>query len=283
MKTNPNLAPERYSELVATITNALGPCTIYAFGYRHKTIACSILNETTARSQCTHFDLLVFSRTSKPNAAADLANLIRERLGVAVSLLLHKPTDLVTKQSCQQWFLWNILHRAQRLSLDKTAIPFLPDDRIPVRDANAVRGYWLKCEAVAAFYINAAADSAHLGVGLIKIALLHEAAAQIGLGLIRIFLGYTPNHFGLSHLLDLCGHFTDLPAETFIQKTPEQQKRYKMLCAPPTMLRHWQRLDADENDFTVLLHTCTEFLENAKLLAAAELEKLETTLKTTAI
>ncbi|MEO5777271.1 MAG: hypothetical protein ABIQ27_10210 [Flavobacterium sp.] len=83
---------------------------------------------------------------------------------------------------------------------------------MPARDVEADRTYWLKCVAVAQFNLQAATESEQLEVTLCKIALLNTAATQLAMGLLRVFLGYTPNEFGLKYLLQLCGHFTALPA-----------------------------------------------------------------------
>jgi hypothetical protein len=279
MKTNVNIPQENYAEILRTINQLLSPCTVYVFGIRQqdKITAGVIAPIAEAKTQNYHVDLVVFSSAANANTASDIANTIRERTQgkIAVSLLLHKPADLATKQTCQQWFFWSILRDGQRLCLDKQAVPYLPDSAIPQRDTIMLREFWLKCEAVAAFYINTSASSVHIDLELVKIAQLHQAAEQIALGLIRIFLGYTPNHFSLSFLLDLCGHFTALPAVIFQQSIPEQC--CKRLCAPPAMLRHWHRLEAPETDFLILLNACQEFLKGASALVTTELERHEKT------
>jgi len=104
-------------------------------------------------------------------------------------------------------------------------------------------------------------ESPQLDVELCKIALLHTACVQIALGLIRVFLGYTPNEYNLNHLLTLCGHFTDFPVQLFNQQA---QHRYKMLCAPPSMLNHWLELHATESDFLWLLDACEQLLKQSE-------------------
>jgi hypothetical protein len=279
METHFSLPQESYEAALQTITQKLPHCTVYAFGYRGQNVTHSsaILQDSNIISKIPHLDLLVFSDAMPYTVSCDISSLISERSGtmITVSLLLHKTSDLATKQTCQQWFYWMVLRRGRRLCINKSDVPYLPDDELPVRDLKALRAYWLKCEAVAAFHLNAATENRHVDVELIKISLLHQAAEQIGLGLIRVFLGYTPNDYRLKFLLELCGHFTALPVQIFPNETPLQQKRYKMLCAPPSMLRHWSRLEADEADFLSLLDACSEFLKNATLLIAAELDRLE--------
>lgn len=225
-----------------------------------------------------HFDLLVFSSKAFPNVASNIANALAEQTNktITVSVLLHKVTDLATKQASQQWFFDEVLRFGQRLSLDTTAVPYLLHHR-PTKDMEADSTYWLKCVAVAQFNLQAAAESDQVEIDLCKIALLHTACVQIALGLVRVFLGYTPNEFGLKYLLQLCGSFTAQPAQLFYQQTPEAVKRYKMLCAPPAMLHHWTRLSASEQDFLWLQDACGVFLKQANDIVLLELERFENT------
>lgn len=267
--------------VVDHIVKAFSPCTIFAFGCRNNTNSVSSLLSAQPNIVIGshHFDLLVFSNKAFQNGGSTIANTITESSNktITASVLLHKVTDLATKQASQQCFFDTVLRYGQRLCLDTTAPPYLLNN-MPTRDIATDTAYWLKCVAVAQFHLQAAADSEHLDIALCKIALLNTAATQIALGLLRVFLGYTPNEFGLKYLLQLCGNFTDLPSQLFHQQTPEAIRRYKMLCAPTSMLNHWTRLNAAEQDFLWLLDACTAFLQLATELVAPELQRLENTL-----
>jgi len=262
------------------IEKVFSPCTIFAFGYKTYTnSASSLLTSQTQKGTINHhFDLLVFSNKAFPNGGSNIANTIAESSNktITASVLLHKVTDLATKQASQQWFFDNVLHYGQRLCLETTAPPYLLNN-MPTRDIASDTTYWLKCVAVGQFHLQAAAESEQLDITLCKIALLNTAATQLASGLLRVFLGYTPNEFGLKYLLQLCGHFTVLPSQLFHQQTPEAIRRYKMLCAPTSMLNHWTRLNAREEDFMVLLDGCQQLLEGAMVLAEAELGRLGNT------
>lgn len=264
--------------VVDHIVKAFSPCTIFTFGCRNNTNSVSSLLSTQLNivTGSHHFDLLVFSNKAFQNGGSTIANTIAESSNktITASVLLHKVTDLATKQASQQWFFDNVLHYGQRLCLDTTAPPYLLNN-MPTRDIATDTAYWLKCVAVAQFHLQAAADSEHLDITLCKIALLNTAATQIALGLLRVFLGYTPNEFGLKYLLQLCGHFTVLPSQLFYQQAPEAIRRYKMLSAPTAMLNHWTRLNAAEQDFVWLLDSCRTFLGLATELVTPELERLE--------
>ena len=249
-----NFPPEQAKKIVDVIKHHMSPCTVLVWGY------CTINSGTH------HFDLLVFSNKVAGVSGANIANTIKEQSGgsITASVLVHKLTDLATKQPGQQRFFDNILRNGQRLCLDKNNPPYLLADIIPSRDEEAEKAYWLKCVAVAQFNIQAATESPHLDVELCKIALLNTACVQIALGLIRINLGYTPNEFSLNHLLNLCGNFTNLPTNLFHQQTPTAIHRYKMLCTPPSLLNHRIKLNTKESDFLYLLDVTQQFLELSK-------------------
>jgi hypothetical protein len=277
---NITLPPSETQIVVDLLVKRLGPCTIFAFGYRNNTSLASTLLSTQVNCGTTrhHFYLLVFSDKASPNGAFKIANDLTEQSGktIIVSVLLHKVTDLATKQASQQWFFYQVLRYGERLLLDTTTPPYLLNHR-PTRNVEADSTYWLKCMGVAQFHLNAATESEQLEVELCKIALLHTACEQIALGLLRVFLGYTPNEFGLKYLLQLCGHFTTIPSQLFHQQIPDAVQRYKMLCAPPSMLHHWTRLSASEQDFLWLLDACQVFLKQANEIVLLELERFENT------
>lgn len=251
-----NFPQEAAKKVVNVITHHTSPCTALVWGYRKSSTGSD------------HFDLVVFCGKPISGIGATIANAVKEQSGgsITASVLVHRSTDLATKQPHQQRFFDNILRNSHRLCLDKNNPPYLLADTIPPRNEEVEEAYWLKCVAVAQFNIQSAAESQHLDVELCKIALLHTACVQIALGLIRQNLEYTPNEFGLNHLLNLCGNFTTLPSNLFHHQTPDALRRYKMLCTPPSLLNHHTKLNAKESDFFFLLDACEQFLELSKAL-----------------
>ncbi|RKS01677.1 hypothetical protein [Flavobacterium sp. 102] len=254
--------------ILETLLKAAAPCSIYVFGSR----GTSTLQPETKKS---HYDILVFANTKV--TGSHLMNEIKMRTDktITATVLVHKVTQLTTQQKSQQYFFDQVLRYGQRIALDKANVPYILNHN-PERDLETDTRFWHKCVAVAQFNIHAAKDSPQAEVGLCKIALLNTACVQMAIGLIRVFLGYTPNEFGLKYLLQLCGHFTDLPQQVFACNTENDIRLYKMLCAPASMLLHWTKLGVEENDFEVLLQNCERFLEKAGALAIAELNRLET-------
>lgn len=262
------LSKPEVEAILEIIFKATAPCSIYVFGTRSISMAQPEVKNS-------HFYILVLSGT--PITGTHLMNEIKEQTNkaVAATVLIHNVTHLATKQKSQQYFFDTVLRYGQRIALDRTNVPFILNHN-PERDLETDTRYWFKCVAVAQFNIQAAKDSPQLEVTLCKIALLNRACVQIALGLIRVFLGYTPREFGLNYLLQLCGNFTDLPQQVFAYSTKNDIRLYKMLCAPAGMLLHWTKLNADESDFEVLLERCEVFLDKANELATIELNRLKT-------
>lgn len=266
--------PKNEAQLVVDIVQRYwATCSIFAFGYQNSSATHNkLFNSSSSESvDCPHLYLLVFTRDVAPGCASNMANTIVEvsTHTINVTLLVHHPKDLATKHPSQLYFFDTVLRQGERLCLDKTAPPILLHKAPNEKDRAEDMQFWLKCEAVALFNIQAAKESPQLEVERCKIALLHTACVQIALGLIRVRLGYIPNEFGLNYLLQLCGYFMPLSFPVFKKGTAELSRRYKLLCAPPNMLYHWTKLNASEDDFNFLLVLTQDFLNEARLLVHA--------------
>ena len=245
------------SQVVTDILlKAVDACSIYVFGCREY-----------------HLDILLISNTTV--TGSHLMNEIRERTNgtISATVILHKPRHFKSKLASQQYFFDQVLRNGQRLCLDKANVPYILNHN-PQRDLESDAFYWRKCVAVAQFNIQCAKDNPQFGLELCKIALLNQSCVQLTLGLIRVFMGYTPNEFGLKFLLQLCGHFTCLPQRLFTTSTENDSRLFKMLCTPAGMLLHWSKLDANEADFEYLLERTQLFLDRARELATTELNRL---------
>lgn len=265
--------PEPALVVMQTINNRFAPCTIYVLGYN--SITTTVNDGLGNRNETAnhHFTLLVFSAKATPGTATNIANTIAEQSGktITATVLLHKVTDLATKQPNQQRFFDGVLRYGHRLCLDKTTPPYLHANTIPPQDREGDTAFWLKGIAVAQFNIQAAKESPQLEVELCKIALLNTACTQIALGLIRVCMSYTPNEFGLKYLLQLCqyachnnerGNQNPLPS-AFNPKTMRDKYRFNCLCAPPSMLNHKLHLNTSEEDFLFILDATQQFLDQA--------------------
>lgn len=249
--------------LVDVILQAVKRCSIYIFGKRQES------------TEIAHFYILVLTDTTV--TGTHLMNEIHQRSNktVGATVLVHKLKHLATKRKSQQYFFDQVLRCGQRIWLDTGNVPYVLQHQ-PERDLETDSAFWQKCVAVALFNLQAAKEHPQEEVVLCKIALLTGACVQIALGFIRVFLGYSPNEFGLKYLMQLCCHFTTLPQVVFPQNSAEAMRLYKMLCAPTDMLLHWRKLDGAEVDFEVLLERAELFLDKASEQATNELNRLKT-------
>lgn len=255
--------------LLPVIQHYFAPCTAYWLGD-----STHALGSIASSSPTLSLVVVVFSESAPPDAARQAADALAQKdLGFRVLFLLHRTTDLGTKNPEMQRFFYAVLQSGSRLCLNTARVPYCPFDELPQRNRDNLQTYWLKCQAVADYYLEAA-GSARLEVERIKIAMLHQAVEQICLGLIRLYSGYAPNTFELRFLLELCEHYTALPAECFPRQGEANWRRFKSLCAPPSMLRHWVHLDAPEADFLILYQNTCEFQKKAAHLADAQLKEI---------
>lgn len=277
-----NLHQQPVLEILENCCMRYEPCTVYILGHHNSNIIIEQISKT-ANWAVHHFYLLVITAKQIPATGSIMANSIHELSGktITATVMLHKPTDLATKHPHQIHFFNQALRFGHRLCLDKEDPPYLVANTIPPLNREEDTAFWLKCQAVALFNIQAAKENPQQGVELCKIALLNTACTQIALGLIRVLLHYTPNEFGLKHLLQLCNYCTlsdpnchsrchsreggngnPLPA-AFNPKTMADRYRFNCLCAPPSLLNHRLHLNAPEEDFIYLLTATQDFLNQA--------------------
>jgi len=264
---------EPAQKLLQSITKRLASCTVFVLGYAHKATTLNNTNSIPHKQENHHFTLLVLATKTAPGLGSNIANTIAEQTQntITATILLHKPTDLATKQPHQIHFFNQALRFGHRLCLDKHNPPYLVANTIPPLNQEEDTAFWLKCQAVALFNIQAAKENPQQGVALCKIALLNTACTQIALGLIRVLMHYTPNEFGLKYLLELCNYCTlsDPNCHSRLVIDNERNplslntKHLKMLCAPPSMLNHWSKLNTPEEDFQCILTATQDFLNQA--------------------
>lgn len=243
--------------------------SVVLWGYHTKTVIQEGVfpSNSSLKATVPHYYLVAFTTNNTMATGTNRANTIVELLNhqIGITLALHHPKDLATKNPTQQYFFNNLLRHGQNVYTNPTVLPYLkhkaPNTKNRVEDFR----FWLKCEAVAVFNIQAAKESPQQEVERCKIALLHTACVQIALGLIRVKMGYSPNEFSLNYLLQWCGYFMPLPFPVFNNQTKEQSYRYKLLCAPPTMLNHWMDIKASTDDFNYLLTNTQDFLSLAQI------------------
>jgi hypothetical protein len=189
-------------------------------------------------------------------------------------VVLHSKKSLQQKAGDQQYFFYQVMQRGQLLFQEKARPPYLSYDALPARNVASAKRYFHQRKRTNAFLMKAEAlDSG--GATKIHIYFLHLIVEQTCLGLIRLFLGYMPNHFSLWFLLELCDYFTSLSAELFPREMEKDKERLRILSGCITSLRYGSIDGVSSFDYEVLSNRCTAFVAGADKLAIKELERLE--------
>lgn len=87
------------------------------------------------------------------------------------------------------------------------------------------------------------------------------------LGLIRLVLGYRPNHFSLPYLLELCDFCSPHRLTAFPRQNEKDKTLLKLLSSH---LDHWHANDFTEiaqQDYETLQTRCLTFIEQCKTTA----------------
>ncbi|RZJ69866.1 hypothetical protein [Flavobacterium sp.] len=259
-----------------TLEQILGTNQAYVFGYKDERHYFSVFPTADLRkTNKPHLDILVFSAKTFEGLNNTLSDLIaqRSRQEFSATILLHQTKHLKERSTDMHWFFDRVLHFGIPLGDYelKTGDPICD----PERDLVAAEAFWHKCEAVASLYLESALESQRLDIELAKVALLTQAVEYLLLGLVRIFLGYTPIQHNLKFLFSLCGHFTALHEVVFEQETAIGKRNFRQLCVPATMLRQWDKLELPEAEFESLSDACQTFCDEATKLALTKLAQLK--------
>jgi hypothetical protein len=107
----------------------------------------------------------------------------------------------------------------------------------------------------------------------VKMSALHQIVEQICLSLIRVFIGYTPNHFALEYLFNLCEYFTTITADFFPRQTKEDKSIFKLLKQQPNTLRFSKTNDVDYLYYQVVEERCKNFKKQAEILIQNEINR----------
>lgn len=274
----PILLCETHGAIISSVFQKAWPdCNAYIFG-RVDLMADSngiIIEPCLNVSHTTLYYSIVF--TSSPNHCESnrAAKEIRNQTGgkVGINILLHRPKALGSKSGCAQWFYNNVLREGTQICKGKRQLQ-IGTERTCKRNVEQAKAYWSKCEAAASFHLYNASSNPHEGVGLLKIAELHRAVHFVALGMIRVYLGYTANNYNLKHLLDLTRLFSVIVDETFPTCDANAQKRLALLLPSPNMIRHWDRLEIPNKDFSALLCAVNGMFSRAQTACVEHLKEL---------
>ncbi|WP_136669397.1 hypothetical protein [Flavobacterium sp. H122] len=272
-------------ELITQIvTETVEASAVYCFGQKSisKSVTGLLSQNNTADYQNTHYYLFLIVKDFKADVPGNIAYNIKAQTNgrYTATVLMHSKKSLHQKHGDQQNFFYQIIQRGQLLFQETAKPPFLPFEQIPARNIPSAKMYWSQRDRTKSFLMEAEALDGG-GATKIHIYLMQLVIEQTCLGLIRVFLGYMPNHFSLPFLFELCDYFTHLTAEIFPRVTDKDKELFKILSGRTTSLRYGFIDDVAYHDYEVLSNRYNEFVERADKLATSELERLEQANETT--
>ncbi|WP_413998131.1 hypothetical protein ACMDB5_10060 [Flavobacterium sp. W1B] len=278
----PTIANENdaFHQIVAIITEHAKTAAIYCFGKCETAHSrCSkIYPEIETQKNHSHLYLLVFVEKFSGNTANDLSDKIATKTNglITATLIIHKLSNIKKMRGDQQYFFWKVMQDAQLLYQKEENIPYMITEIIPSRNLDSTAQY------IAARRKNVSTLLEWLSIednisstDEVKITVLYQLVEQSCLGLIRVFMGYSPNHFSLGYLFNLCEYFTRVTADFFPRKTQEDQHLFDVLKHHPHSLRYSRANDVDSFDFKVLERRCNNFIVKADEVVETELNRLK--------
>jgi hypothetical protein len=174
----------------------------------------------------------------------------------------------------QQFFFWQIMQNAELLFQDINKPPYLNISETPKRNLKSTSHYiaWRR-NNIATIWGWVYNDDDASSSDEVKMSALHQIVEQICLSLIRVFVGYTPNHFALEYLFNLCEYFTTITADFFPRQTLEDKAIFKLLKQQPNTLRFSKTNDVDYLYYQVVEERCKNFKNQAEILIQNEINR----------
>lgn len=265
-------------ELKEVITDHIKTSAIYCFG-RHATAYSSsrkIYPDKELQKEHSHLYLLVFVQETKDNAVSDISDKIKAKTQgtLTATVLVHHVQSLKELSQDQQFFFWQIMQKAELLFQNINKPPYLNISETPKRNLKSTSHYiaW-RMNNIATIWGWVYNDDDASSSDEVKMSALHQIVEQICLSLIRVFVGYTPNHFALEYLFNLCEYFSTITADFFPRQTLEDKSIFKLLKQQPNTLRFSKTNDVDYLYYQVVEERCKNFKNQAEILIQNEINR----------
>ncbi|MFT3796174.1 hypothetical protein [Flavobacterium sp.] len=260
------------------VAESVAISALYCIGQRNvsRSAANVLLENNAIDFQNTHYYLFLIVKDFQSHVPGNISFKIKSQTEgrCTATVIMQSKKSLMQQKGDQQYFFYQIMQRGQLLFLETLKPPFLPFKEIPVRNIPSASIYWAQRDKTKTFLMEAEALDGG-GATKIHVYLMGLVIEQTCLGLIRIFLGYMPNHFTLPYLFELCEYFTPLTAEIFPRTTDKDKELLRILSGRTTSLRYGYIDDVSYHDYEVLNNRYYEFVERADKLVVAELGRLE--------
>lgn len=266
-------------ELKEVITGHIKTSAIYCFGRNVTAYSSSrkIYPDKELQNEHSHLYLLVFVHETKENAGSDINDKIKAKTqgALTATVLIHHVQSLKNLCQDQQFLFWQIMQNADLIFQDINKPPYLNISETPKRNLKSTSHYiaW-RNNNIATIWGWVYNDDDAYSSDEVKMSALHQIVEQICLSLIRVFIGYTPNHFALEYLFNLCEYFTTITADFFPRQTKEDKSIFKLLKQQPNTLRFSKANDVDYLNYQIVEERCKKFKKQAEILIQNEIDQL---------
>jgi hypothetical protein len=266
-------------ELLEVITGHIKTSAIYCFGRHANTYSSSrILNpDKGLQKEHIHLYLLVFVYETIENSASDISDKIKTKTEgcLTATVLIHRVQSLKNLCQDQQFFFWQIMQKGELLFQDINKPPYLNISETPKRNLKSASNYaGQRSNVIVTIWNWVYNDDDVSSSDEVKMSALHQIVEQTCLSLIRVFTGYTPNHFALEYLFMLCEYFTSITADFFPRQTKEEKSIFNLLKQQTNTLRFSKCNDVDYILYQLLEERCGKFRRQADIMIQNEIERL---------
>lgn len=223
-----------------------------------------------------HYYLLVFEREHKENAVHDLAEIIKSKTKgqLSVTMLIHPTGEFTLAKGEQRTFFLATIRNGDTLFQSGAMEKILTGLEMPERDYSQAINYLCNRSRIVSQISDWQGEYEWANYSPLKAVMLHHIVEQACLGMLKLFLGYSPNHFALGYLLELCEYFAPLAGTFFPRNTSKDKKLFKLLNRHPWTLRYSGDDDIAFEDMDVLQDRCNDFADYTKSVVEKELERL---------
>ncbi|KAF2335376.1 hypothetical protein DM444_05230 [Flavobacterium ginsenosidimutans] len=222
-----------------------------------------------------HLYLLIIAEEFEDNIGNDITDKIKSRSKgmITVTILMHRLRNIVKLYGDQQLFLCNIIKNSQALFIDDEKHPRIDID-YGVRHVKSTTLYAGDRSSVSASIWDLIYNNDQYFSYEVRMSCLHQIVEQTCLSLIRVFLGYTPNHFSMGYLFELCEYFTSITSDYFPRNSRDEKNMFRLLKKNPNTLRFSRRNSSDYLYYQLMEDRCRDFMKEAEVMIQKELERL---------
>ena len=253
-----------FEEMISkVITRYLKTAAIFCFGKRE--------------GATTHFYLLVLENEHKENAVHDLADIIKSKTKgqCSATLIIHDVTEISLAKGEQRRFFLNVIATGKALYRREGVNELTLVEQVPPRDYKQAISYLQNRNLIVNQISEWQGEYEWANYSPLKAVMLHHIVEQVCLGMLKLFLGYTPNHFALGYLLELCEYFAPAAGKFFPRNSDEDKRLFKNLSRYSWTLRYSGDDDVDFEAMSLLQTRCNDFADYAQEVIQRELKRIQ--------